>query len=273
MGFVAQYRNRSAQQQTAAQGEIELPEFATGVVHHDAVAPDGSVVHHHQRFEAGRLVEWERDDAPGPWALVRPGDPLEPCPTDVATPEQVAAAGVRLGDELLPLPLLDDLPSPAFDSLPHVPDATARLRFEVTGTPVGTQRSEVRYVDGSRTAWLVADWEDPEPGSPAADAPDMGISLTFRNYLFLRSGRATALEAIADGGLVDARWTMLLLLHGLVQQPEYVAANRSLPRLPDELGWWGLVAPFVGLTGPLDTGADGVDDRSPDDRAADEGPA
>ena len=46
--------------------------------------------------------------------------------------------------------------------------------------------------------------------------------MTFRNYLKMRTGELTALEAIEEGGTVDARWTLLLMLHGLFQEPEYI---------------------------------------------------
>ena len=246
MGFVAQFRNQVGREQGSGQQQRELPPYATGTVHHDAVLDDGTVVHHHQVFEAGRLVAWDQDDAPAPWALVRPGDPLLLCPAEVATPGDVAAVHVRVGDDVLDLPLLDDLPAPVFDSLRRIPDATARLRFEVFGSPVGTQLSEVRYQDGSRTGWLVQEWQEPEEGEPAFGAPEMHVRMSFRNYLRMRTGEATALEAIEEGGTVDARWTLLLLLHGLIQSPEYVAAYRSLPMLPPELGWWGEVAPWIG---------------------------
>lgn len=246
MGFVQRHREPAAEQADSGQLHPDLPAYATGTVFLDTVGDDGTVVHHHQTFEAGRLVEWEQDDHPGPWALVRHGDPHQPCPAGVASPEQVAAVRVRLGERLTPLPMLDDLPSPGFDRLPRIPDATARLRFEVTGSPVGVQRADVRYQDGRRTAWLVREWGDTAEGEPAHGAPEMAVSMTFRNYLLMRSGRLTALEALEDGGVVDARWTLLLLLHGLVQSPEYVEAYRELPVLPDELGWWGLVAPWIG---------------------------
>ncbi|HMR96171.1 MAG TPA: hypothetical protein PKE05_11560 [Microthrixaceae bacterium] len=249
MGFVAQFRRSVDEESTREDGsgqlDLHLPEYATGTVHHQAILEDGTVVHHHQRFESGVLVDWIEDDEPGPWALIRPGSPLRPCPGGVADPDDVTGAALRLGDEIRPLPLLDDLPSPAFESLARVPHATARLRFEVFATPVGTQRCDVRYHDGSRTAWLVSDWTDPAEDEPAFGAPEMHVSMSFRNYLKMRSGQATALEAIEDGGSVDARWTLLLLLHGMIQSPEYVAAYRGLPVLPDELGWWGEVAPHI----------------------------
>lgn len=249
MGFIAQFRRGVTDSvgREDGSGELgrDLPAYATGTVHHEAVLDDGSVVQHHQVFDRGVLVDWIEDDEPGPWALIRPGSPLRPCPSGVAAPEAVAEVKLRLGDEVVEIPLLDDLPAPAFDGLAHVPNATARLRFEVFGSPVGIQRCEVRYVDGSRTAWLVEDWSEPSEGEPAWGAPEMAVSMSFRNYLAMRSGEATALEAIEDGGIVDARWTLLLLLHGLIQSPEYVAAYRSLPHLPVELGWWGEVAPLI----------------------------
>jgi hypothetical protein len=74
----------------------------------------------------------------------------------------------------------------------------------------------------------------------------MRVTMAFRNYLRMRAGEMGALEAIAEGGDVgDTRWTMLLLLHGLLQEDAYVAAYRSLPVMPVELGWWGEAAPFV----------------------------
>jgi hypothetical protein len=249
LGFVAQFKQQVGREQGSGEQRVELPEYATGTVHHDAVLDDGTVVHHHQDFDHGRLVAWDQDDAPAPWALVRRGDPLTRCPSGVAGPDDVAAAGIRVGDDHLALPLLDDLPDPVFDSLRTVPDATARLRFEVFGSPVGTQYAEVRYQDGARTAWLVGDWPEPTEGEPAFGAPEMHVRLSFRNYLRMRSGAVTALEAIEEGGSVDARWTLLLLLHGMIQSPEYVAAYRSLPALPPELGWWGEVAPFIGDAG------------------------
>lgn len=249
MGFIAQFRrgidNEVRRSDGSGEAGLQLPAYATGTVHHEAVLADGEVVHHHQVFERGVLVDWVEDDEPGPWALVRPGSPLLSCPSGVADVADVEAVRLRLGDDTVALPLLDDLPAPVFDGLANVPDATARLRFEVFGTPVGTQRCDVRYVDGARTAWIVGDWAEPAEDEPAFGAPEMYVTMSFRNYLAMRSGRSTALEAIEDGGVVDARWTLLLLLHGLIQSPTYVAAYRSLPEVPDELGWWGEVAPFI----------------------------
>lgn len=245
MGLVAKRTERHHVVQTQGHVENPRPPYATGVVHHDTVLDDGTVVHHHQRFDSGLLVDWQRDDEPGPWALVRHGDPFAAFEDVVADRERIDAVSVRIGSELFALPPADDLEAPGWDALPLVPDATARLRFVLWGSPVGTVALDIRYLDGRRTGTVVQEWPDTAEGEPAHGAPEMDVAMTWRNYLRMRSGEATALEAIEEGGNVDARWTLLLLLHGLVQEPEYEAIYRALPRMPEELAWWGEVAPFI----------------------------
>jgi hypothetical protein len=158
----------------------------------------------------------------------------------------VESVAVRIGDRELALPPLDDLLLGTWDDLPTVPDATARLKFELTGSPVGHLALDIRYQDGKRAvAELVDDWTATAEGQPAHGAPEMHIVMTWRNYLRMREGQVTALEGIEEGGTVDARWTLLLLLHGLLQETEYVEIYRSLPAMPAEIGWWGEVAPYL----------------------------
>jgi hypothetical protein len=245
MGLVAKKPEESRRQQAGGQMENPRPEYASGTVHHDAVLDDRSVVHHHQVFDRGLLVEWERDEEPGPWALVRRGDPFLPFQEGPASPEVIGSVAVRIGEEMLPLPAVDDLAAGGWDELPFVPDATARLRFTLLGSPVGIMQIDVRYVDGRRHAEFVEEWPATVEGEPAHGAPEMDVSMTWRNYLRMRAGELNPLEAIEEGGTVDARWTLLLLLHGLLQEPEYVAIYRALPGMPAELGWWGEVAPWV----------------------------
>lgn len=228
------------------------PVYATGTVHHEAVAEDGTVVHHHQVFEQGQLMSWTFDDTPGPWALVRKGDPRAKFASSLPGPAEVAEAKIRIGDDLLDLPPLDDINSDRWDELPLIPDATARLRFELTGSPVGNLALDIRYQDGKRPMCQIIDeWDELSDGDVGYRAPEMHIVMTWRNYLRMRAGEVTALEAIEEGGTTDARWTLLLMLHGLLQETEYVDVYRSLPKIPTELGWWGEVAPY--LTVPEDS--------------------
>ena len=264
MGYTTRFREQHLNTELSGQATVELPDYATGTVHHDAVLDDGTILHHHQRFEAGRLVEWAEDQAPGPWALVRPGEPFQPYPKVVASPEDSESVLVRIGDEQLVLPPIDDFTTPDFDALEDIPDATAFLRFELMHTPVGTQYCDVRYQDGKRWGELVGEWPQRQEGEWADDAPELHIAMSWRNYLRMRAGELTALEAIEDGGMVDARWTLLLLLHGMIQSPAYVHAYRSLPRIPEELGWWGEVAPHVPEVGSGSPVSDSPDSDSPD---------
>lgn len=246
MGLLARNPQHDQREQGSGEALGGPPQYASGVVHHDSVSDDG-VVHHVQRFSEGQLVEWTISDTPGPWALVRPGTPTTPCPVGSATPEDVAGVKVRIGTDHYQLPPMDDFAHEAFEQLEYVPDATARLRFEVSGSPVGTILCDVRYLDGRRPmARVVPAWVDTVEGEPAHGAPLIQVGVSFANYLRMRTGEKTALEAIADGGNVgDTRWTLLLLLHGIYQQQPYVDAYRSLPAMPAELGWWGEAAPFV----------------------------
>jgi hypothetical protein len=248
MGLVA--RNPEQAQKVQGSGEMmgSPPSYATGTVHHESIAEDGSTVSHSQRFEEGHLVEWTLGDEPAPWALIRRGTPTDACPTGRASLAEVEAVTVRIGEDHLVLPPLDDFADPSFYELDVVPDATARLRFELTGTPVGSVLGDIRYAEGRRPmSRVVQNWvEDPPSDEPACDGPLMSVSMTYVNYLRMRVGELTALEAIADGGDVgDTRWTLLLLLHGIVQTEKYISAYGSLPVFPQELGWWGEAAPFV----------------------------
>lgn len=247
MGLIARGGQQTVRQQ-AGGGEMSNPRppYATGTVHHEAVAEDGTVVHHHQRFDRGLLMEWVVDDQPAPWALVRRGEPFDAFSTQLPGPAQAEAVKIRIGDDVLALPPLDDIASSRWDELPTIPDATARLKFELTGSPVGNLALDIRYLDGKRPVCEIVDeWPELVDGDIAYGAPELHIVMTWRNYLRMRSGQVTALEGIEEGGQTDARWTHLLMLHGLLQEREYVDVYRSLPVIPAELGWWGEIAPYV----------------------------
>ena len=108
---------------------------------------------------------------------------------------------------------------------------------------------DIRYQDGRRPLGrVVTDWpEDTIAGEPAHDAPLIDVGMTLRQLPADAHGREVRpwrrSPMVATVG--DTRWTLLLLLHGIVQQQRYIDAYRALPVFPAELGWWGEAAPFV----------------------------
>ena len=145
------------------------------------------------------------------------------------------------------MPPLDDLSQPTLGRVADDPGRHgAAQRSSSPGSPVGPLALDIRYQEGKRAvAEIVDDWPQTVEGEPAHGAAEMHIVMTWRNYLRMREGHVTALEGIEEGGTVDARWTLLLLLHGLLQEPEYVDIYRGLPAVPAELGWWGEVARYL----------------------------
>ena len=246
MGLVA--RNPEQAVKTQSSGEVlgAPPNYATGIVYLDSVDSNGEVVHQGQEFDQGELKTWSILDEPGPWALIRTGEPTDACTVDWATAAQVEDAKVRVGDTTFDLPPLDDFAN-GLKTMPHIPDATARLRFELFGSPVGQILTDVRYVDAKRpSSRVVESWPETSAEEPAHDAPELTVRMSYRNYLAARTGELSFLQGIEDGGDVgETRWTLLLLLHGLVQAQPYVDLYRSLPVMPPELAWWGEAAPFI----------------------------
>ncbi|MFM7063555.1 MAG: hypothetical protein ACKO04_08705 [Actinomycetes bacterium] len=245
MGLVA--RTAKAQDavplllQQMASGDRSVP-YATGVVHVESDDEPGQV--RHLRFEQGRLVDDTVDDQPADWALVRPGPVRAPFSGELARPADLQGWAVRLGDLRTPLPPLDDVASDALAHLRPVPDADLALRFRIVGSPAGMVLLELPYLSGQRVAARLVE-EFGERVDPVPDgAADSTCDLTWRNYLRVRAGTLDPLESGAQG-TVEGHWTHLLLLHGLLQMPEHVAAWSSLPELPEELGWFGEVAPWA----------------------------
>ena len=227
--------------QQMAAGDRPVP-YATGEVHVESDDDPGAV--RHMQFDHGRLVADRVDDRPADWALLRPGPVRAPFSGELVRPEDLQGWAVRLGADRTPLPPLDDVASDALAHLRPVPDADLALRFRIVGSPAGMVLLELPYLAGQRVAARVVeefgDRVDPVPDGSA----DSTCDLTWRNYLRVRAGVLDPLESGAQG-TVEGHWTHLLLLHGLLQMPEHVAAWSSLPDMPEELGWFGEVAPWV----------------------------
>jgi hypothetical protein len=198
----------------------------------------------HLTFDEGRLVGRVVDGAPGEWAVVRPGPVDAPFSGELVDAATLASWSVRTGDDRLVLPPLDDVATDALAGLREIPDADLALRFRLVGSPAGMVLLELAYLGGRRVRAQVVDSfaEDMEP-VPFGSA-EATCDITWRNYLRLRAGALDPLEAGAEG-TVDGHWTHLLLLHGLLQQADHVAAWSSLPQVPEELAWFGEVAPWV----------------------------
>ena len=182
-----------------------MPEYATGTVHHDTVLDDGTVVHHHQGFEAGRLVEWAEDDEPGPVGAgaARRSVPAVPVVVAVASPDSESVF-VRIGDERLALPPIDDFTTPDFDALEDDSrrDGVPPLRVDCTRrSGPSTATSATRTASGG--AELVGDWPERREGERADDAPELHIAMTWRNYLRMRTGELDR----ARGASRTAAWS------------------------------------------------------------------
>jgi hypothetical protein len=147
------------------------------------------------------------------------------------------------GDKMPPPPPWDDLLSTGWERCPWIPDANLRVRLTLTEPdPPGTGEDgahhlDIRWVEGRRVLARMVPmlpWPEILPGEPGSEfsfIPDIEVSLTFQNYLRLRSGVLSPLEAIEAGGDVSTvRWTVLLMLHGLLQDETYRELWGALPR-------------------------------------------
>lgn len=249
MGFVTPQSNPDQERDAGgALGQVDPPELAvaTGVVHLEWVEADGSITSHHQEFNKGRLVTWQADSSTAPWALQRPRtvDLVEPNgSTKIETLDQVM---LRVGSDLHPIPPVEDVRDQRWHDMPTIPDATLRVRFEMLNSPIGTMMIDVRYVDGVRVeCFYVNEWVPLEEGDSTFGSPDIHIGIQWGNFMKLCAREMTALEAIEDGGSIDARWTSLLLIHGLMQQPEFTDLYKTYVSVPEPLLWWGQVAGYV----------------------------
>lgn len=249
MGFVTPQSNPDQERDTGgATGQVDPPELlgATGVVHHEWEETDGSITSHHQEFNNGRLVRWETDKDRAPWALRRPREIEIVDAQGVLLPEFVEQVQLRIGDDLHAIPPAEDVADPRWHDVPKIPDATLRVRFELLHSPVGTMMIDVRYVDGIRVdCFFVNEWVPLHDGDTTFGSPDIHIGMPWGNFMKLRARKMTALEAIEAGGSIDARWTSLLLIHGLMQQPEFTELYKSYVDVPSELLWWGQVNGYV----------------------------
>lgn len=190
-------------------------------------------------FALGQLVDASWTDEPTPWAMQTPLISGEDMNIPVH-PDLWDQCRVRIGHTYLPLPPGDESVS-GFVGMREVPRASACVRLELTNSPVGLVRYEVLLEQGRRVGEAVVDeWSSDQCDTDHEAAVTLHVRMAYRNYVRARAGEISFLEAVLDGGsLEDSRWTHLLMLHGIVQDPAYVESARSLPAMPPDLLWWG----------------------------------
>ncbi len=155
------------------------------------------------------------------WQLTRNGAPADPIgPEVVLDPAEQLEFRLRAAGTELLVPPLDELE--IYGGLPAVPDATLAIHYEVVGTPIGTVRVVLELTDGRMTrSASVAEFE-------VTELPLVTVSIEWARHLEWRRGECTVLEAL-EGAAIEARWQVMLLAHGLLQQPEWTGPLRALP--------------------------------------------
>jgi hypothetical protein len=189
----------------------------------DAVDDDGGHQRWHQVIVDGRVEAWE------------PGD-LADAEVELRWPLGIARrlyAGVLGGTEAMdaltvahpaggstvtgrPSPL-DIGDTTEIDGLPTIPDATLTTQFQLFAGPFGTVRFWWSFVDGLSTDMAFGD--HPEP--------DVFVRIRFQRMVGVRRGDISVLEALEDGGAIDGGVGPLMLLAGLQESPELLAAGRA----------------------------------------------
>jgi hypothetical protein len=157
------------------------------------------------------------------WTLTLDGERVEPLEPDVlVAPEIASRFRLVAGETSTPVPPLDELG--IYGDLPEVPDATLSIHYEVRATPIGVIRVELDLVDGHMvSATSVVDFSTTE-------GPMVFVSIDWDRHLEWRSGGCSVLEAL-EGAHLEARWQVMLLAHGLLQQEQWKTAMRTLTRV------------------------------------------
>jgi hypothetical protein len=169
------------------------------------------------RFEAGDLdradveIRCSRSDSARIWRRELRDDDAMRAVTVVAP----VAGGVYTGP---PSPA-DLLGRPELAPAPSVPDASLVVEYTFTGGPFGTVRHWLRYEDGKPVA----------EGFGTTDAADVRIGIRYREVALVRSGAHTVLDAL-EGGTIDGAIGPIALLAGILESPEYEAAELASGR-------------------------------------------
>jgi hypothetical protein len=169
------------------------------------------------RFEAGDLdradveIRCSRPDAAKIWRRELRDDDAMRAVTVVAP----VADGVYTGP---PSPA-DLLGRPELTAAPTVPDASLVVLYTLTGGPFGTVRHWLRYENGKPVA----------EGFGDVDAADVRIGTRYREIALVRAGQHTVIDAL-EGGTIEGAVGPIALLAGILESPEYEAAELASGR-------------------------------------------
>jgi hypothetical protein len=180
---------------------------------------DGRRLEHFQVFDDGRLVEWEPGVAPNAaFALVQEdadacafvsgqltgNDALER--TWVEEPQPGAAPRRRR-----PPPL--DEREVDWSNLPLIPGASLVQQNRWLRSPFGTVTYYGRFADGRRAEWTLG----------VHPKPDTFVEIDFARRMRAMAGIISTTDQI-EGGSVTGDWSMLMLLAGIIESPEFLDA-------------------------------------------------
>jgi len=203
----------------------------------DAVDGDGAHRRWHQVIVDGRVEAWQPGElADAELELRWPLDIARRLYTGVLGGTEAMDAltiAYPAGGETVtgrPSPLdIDD--TAELDELPVIPDATLTTQFQLYAGPFGTLRFWWEFVDGRSTGMAFGDHAE----------PDVHVRIRFQRMVGVRRGDISVLEALEDGGTVDGGVGPLMLLAGLQESPELLAAGRACGPSGPALAALGLV--------------------------------
>jgi hypothetical protein len=140
----------------------------------------------------------------------------------------------------------DLLHRPEFDGLPRIPEATLVVAYTFRRGPFGLLRHWFRFENGRPVA----------DGFGEPDDPDVRIEVEYRAIPLVRSGEQTILDVL-EGGSIDGALGPLTMLAGILEAPEFHAADLATGRHAFALATLGELWADARWTGALEQlGAD-----------------
>ena len=98
----------------------------------------------------------------------------------------------------------------------ELPGADLRWQQLLIESPCSTLPVWHQFASGRRTG----------SGLGTIDKPEVTTTMRYGDVLGLMDGSSDTLEAFEAGGHIKGEWSAMLLLLGIVEQPEFIAAMR-----------------------------------------------